>query len=273
MQTIRGGSRMKKRTFTALLLSLLVLLAPVSAFAQKGPYVYVALGDSLAPGQTPFKNADGTQKYDSSYSDYLAKHFPKSPKKFEYVDGLGVSGETSFGLLNKVTTSANYQKALTKANMVTINIGANDVLPLLIALQRELNQVAPNPVAIQFLRNQLENVVIPSLGNNLAATLSTIKKVNKTSYLKIYVMGYYNALPYFPAKDQAYIVPILEKFNQVIEMAADSQKAIFVETGDVIAKNVPEYLPNPLDVHLSTKGYKAIADEFWKAFDPIPDYQ
>jgi lysophospholipase L1-like esterase len=264
---------MKKGTYIALLLSLVMLLAPVSAFAQKGPYVYVALGDSLAAGQTPFKNADGSLNYDSSYSDYLAKHFPKSPKKFEYVDGLGLSGETSSGLLTKVTTNVNYQKALSKANMVTIDIGANDVLPLIVALQRELNQSTPNPTKIQILRNQLENVAIPTLGKNLAATLATIRTVNTTNYLKIYVMGYYNALPYFPAKDQAYIMPLLEKFNQVIEMAADSQNAIFVETGDVIAKNVPKYLPNPLDVHLSTKGYKAIADEFWKAIDPIPDYQ
>ncbi|RFU61755.1 SGNH/GDSL hydrolase family protein [Peribacillus glennii] len=200
---------------------------------------YVALGDSLAAGQTP-------ERYlDYGYPDYVANTFTSNKYKLADFDNFGVPGYTSSQLLNDVTKSSKIRKEIKEATHVTIDIGANDLLG---AIRTDPSKATD---------------AIMAVSNNLQSILSTIDKLNPR--VKVYVMGYYNPYPYMPKEEQASLLPLLNALNSQIESAAKKNRDVFVATEKQIAKKYKEYIPNPADIHLSKTGYKVVAAEFWKA--------
>ncbi|QUW22013.1 hypothetical protein JSQ81_19970 [Sporosarcina sp. Marseille-Q4063] len=104
---------------------------------------------------------------------------------------------------------------------------------------------------------------IQEVGVNMSTILGTIKAANPN--VKIYVMGYYNALPYLPPEvQQTFTLQFLDGLNKVIEDASNHFDATFISTFDAFEGNYEVYLPNPKDIHPSLDGYKAIANEFMK---------
>ncbi|MEH7382076.1 SGNH/GDSL hydrolase family protein [Bacillus sp. JJ1533] len=103
--------------------------------------------------------------------------------------------------------------------------------------------------------------VLKNVGTNTAQILTSIRKVNPTA--KIYVMGYYNALPYLPTEVQESMTkPILDKLNKAIELATTQLGATFVPVADLFEGNHLTYLPNPGNIHPSEAGYRALASAF-----------
>jgi lysophospholipase L1-like esterase len=230
-----------KRFTSLLLVGSMLLSIPVTAFAKPEKKVvdYVVLGDSLAAGWTPY----GQKDY--GYGEYIAKRFEQSQYTVD-LDNYGVPGYTSTQLKKQLITNETIQDAIRKAEIVTIDIGANDALQAL---------KTSDPMMV--LR-ALENIQ-----NNLDYILSTIDSLNPT--VDVYVMGYYNPFPYLAKEQQEPLMSLLEKLNQVIEGAAITNNDVYVPTEKVIAKHYEEYLPNPQDIHLSLEGYQIVAKEFWKA--------
>jgi hypothetical protein len=74
---------------------------------------------------------------------------------------------------------------------------------------------------------------------------------------KIYVMGYYNALPDYPE-----FLPLLDLLNKAISDVASEKGVTYVSTQQSIDKHLAKYLPN--DIHPTVQGYRAIAKDFWK---------
>ncbi|NRD77279.1 L,D-transpeptidase family protein [Bacillus sp. BRMEA1] len=206
---------------------------------------YVALGDSLAAGMTP-EGQDGpvVNGVDPNwgYPNYIAQDFSKSYQLLKFVN-YGVSGYKTDNVLADLA-KADVQNEIKKATHITIDIGANDVLPL---LKTDLNQV---PQAIT------------TAGTNLYKILSTIDQLNPKA--KVYVMGYYNPFPYYPQDQQAKLVPLLQGLNGAIQQDAVKNGATFVATDAVIAANYKNYITNPQNIHVSLPGYQVIAGEFWK---------
>ncbi|CAM5305883.1 N-acetylmuramoyl-L-alanine amidase OS=Lysinibacillus sphaericus OX=1421 GN=LS41612_02885 PE=4 SV=1 [Lysinibacillus sphaericus] len=95
--------------------------------------------------------------------------------------------------------------------------------------------------------------------NNIAAILKEIKKLNPQ--VQIYVMGYYNSFPYYSEDLQTQFKMLLGIMNASIKTTAEKAGAIFVPTYDVVAKDVPNFLPNPENIHLSEAGYLAVAKQ------------
>lgn len=228
---------MKK--FTSLVLAGTMLLSmPVTSFAkpEKKLVDYVVLGDSLAAGQTPYGQID------SGYGQYIAERFEQSQYTVN-LDNYGVPGFTSTQLKKQLISNDSIKEAVRNAEIITIDIGANDALQAL---------KAGNPMA-----------ALEKVQNNLDYILATIDAINPN--VDVYVMGYYNPFPYLAKEQQESLMSLLDHLNIVIKEAANRNNDVYVPTEKVIAKHYQDYLPNPQDIHLSLEGYRIVAKEFWKA--------
>ncbi|NWQ39536.1 hypothetical protein MLOOGBEN_02340 [Bacillus sp. EB106-08-02-XG196] len=229
-----------KKFKSLLLVGVLVASLPVTTLA-KGPEKkvidYVALGDSLAAGATPFG------KKDFGYPDYLAKRFEQSQYTVDF-DNFAVGGYKSGDVVNQVLTNPDVIASIKEAEYLTIDIGGNDLLSVVLTKGDVPAAIGTTAAKIDFI-------------------LKTIDSLNPNA--KVYVMGYFNVLPYMPG--QEVLLPILDTFNGAIEHTAIVNGDTFVPTAKIIAKDYPTYLPNPADIHLSLEGYQAVAKEFWKYID------
>lgn len=232
-----------KKICSMMLISVLVFTTPTLSSAKplkKTDIEYVSLGDSLAAGLTPYA------KIDLGYADFLFKRMEQSQYEVEF-NNFGVPGYTSVHLKNDVLYNSAVIAKIKSADMITLNIGANDVLPFVPGSPQHV------PGAIQ------------SVGQNLMIILATIDSLNPN--VDVYVMGYYNPFPHYPLQQQTQLIPLMNSLNSTIEAASLLNGDKFIPTADVIAKDSMLYLPNPNNIHLSLDGYKVIAKEFWKVLD------
>lgn len=114
--------KIHKKLPSLLLVGSLLISIPATALAKPEKKIvdYVALGDSLAAGWTPY-NENGP-----GYGEYLAERF----ERFQYTVDLvnyGVPGYTSVQLKNQLTNET-VASSIRNAEVITIDIGANDVL-------------------------------------------------------------------------------------------------------------------------------------------------
>ena len=199
--------------------------------------IYLALGDSFALGENPY----GEIAY--GYSDYLANYLDKNhnlklyTKKFASLD-TRIKDVKQDILLNKKVyiegKSIGLKSALREANIITLSIGANDLI----------SQVNTSNRAII---EKKENVIIEGIGENLEDLLKEIKKYNK----KIVLVGYYNLYP----KEEAY-QRMFEKLDTQYASLAKQEEITYISTYQDF--KVEKYLPNPADIHPSIEGYEYI---------------
>ncbi|WP_062239323.1 SGNH/GDSL hydrolase family protein [Fictibacillus sp. FJAT-27399] len=234
-----------KKSFAALLAaSTLFSFAPLTAYAdhqeeQKNREVeYVALGDSIAAGMTPYGDID------KSYPDFIQSYFKRSHVKLTDYDNFGVPGYTSEQLKEDVLNNSDVMKEIKEATHITINIGANDLF----------RKLMTDPA------HASEGIATASA--NLQFILQAIDKLNPNVH--VYVMGYYNPFSYYDQDSQAFLVPLNNALNSAIKEAAVSNGDSYVPTGGAIDPHFQKYMPNPEDNHLNIKGYKVIAKEFWR---------
>lgn len=197
---------------------------------------YVALGDSLAAGWTPYG------KKGPGYGEFLEDRFEQSQYTVDF-DNYGVPGYTSSQLIKQLSEVESVREAVRQAEIITIDIGANDLL--------------------RALKTDNTAQALVTVRKNLDAILATIDSLNPS--VKVYVMGYYNPFPYLPEEQQASLLNLLSVLNDIIKTQSSLNGDVYVATDRVIAKHYEEYLPNPEDIHLSLEGYQTIAKEFWKA--------
>ncbi len=228
--------------FLASFLFIAAMMAP-SAEAAIVKVDYVALGDSIAAGQTPNKTI-GT-----GYADMIAAELDKQAALASFTKSYATPGETSAGLLTKLQRS-DVQAAVKNAELVTISSGANDLLAF-------ANSGSTDPL------KALE--VINKVDQNLTASIQKIKLLNKNA--DIYLFGYYFPFPNMEAgtkKDN--LMMAFNYFNSQLKSTAKAQSVTFV---DVSTSFKAEYLPNVNDIHPNEAGYKVFADQFFKVWDGI----
>jgi len=260
----------KKFRFLATSILALQLTIPVAANAEDPKdYIapswiaqadYVALGDSIAHGM----NEVGV--IGLGYTDFVAQTLQEEGFITSYNKGFAMSGYTTKNVLADIqndvaktvtgfgypTEQVKLKTSIKEAEIITLTVGANDLLPIL----KESQTTGVDAVAI--VKATKEAVT------NIATILTEIKKLNPQA--EIYVMGYYNSFPYYSENLQNQFKILLATMNTTIKTTAEKAGAIFVPTYDVVAKDVPNYLPNPENIHLSEAGYFALANE---AFLPI----
>jgi lysophospholipase L1-like esterase len=197
----------------------------------------VALGDSLAAGITPLGvdriPVNGVD-LDFGYPNYLIGSLKA---EFDVVDfdNFGVSGYKTSDVIAQLN-KADVQKEIKEATHVTIDIGANDILPV---LQQDSN----DPTKAQ--------AAIVATAANINTILSKIDQLN--SKAKVYVMGYYNPFPYY------YLVLTIKSKHRLLSMVIR-----LYQPYKLLTAVFQKYLPNPQNIHLSLLGYQVVAGEFWK---------
>ncbi len=247
------GRRMKAfvRKSSALLVTLLMFLAvvlPVSAeeTTKTDQIRYVALGDSLAAGMTPYKGID------DGYSDFIAAQFKTEELLDTYTNEFAVPGYTSKQTLDSLE-NAKLKELLPTTNLVTISAGANDILS---NLQKTENGPTIDP--------KLLPGILATMQANVKSTITKIHEYNPEA--EVYVMGYYFAFPHLLDQQKPELVKLSKIFNSQIEAAAVDAGAYFVPVFDAFGTDAKNYLPNPTDVHPNKEGYKVMAAEFIKAY-------
>ncbi|WP_221567007.1 S-layer homology domain-containing protein [Alkalihalobacillus sp. TS-13] len=255
----------KVRLFFVCFLTFIVIAAPFSNSVQAEEPVqldYVALGDSLAVGVTP------TRSVGSSYSDFLAKQLLQINHLGTYTKQYAAPGYTSTQVLEDIQNDVRkknmdgsedtegIQKHISEAEMITLNIGANDMLAVI--------DIDPHTGTISY-DEEVFAQVLSDVGKNIVQIISLIKTLNPSA--DIYVMGYYNPFPYLPDSEQPKVLIALEQLNNVINTAASSTGATYVPTAEAFNPNGKEYLSNPQDIHPNETGYLVLANSFWKLIE------
>ena len=251
-----------------------LLLSPAITSAQsveEQKVDYLALGDSLAAGQTP------NNTFGKGYTDFIGSQLEKIGVLASFDKRFAVSGYTTTNLLNDIQTNVakpdlngnrvEIQSAIKNAEIITIDAGANDLLQ-----QIEINRTTREIIVDQ----EKLTTALNGVAENLATILTQIKSLNPKA--DIYIMGYYNPFPYLP--DQTQITSLLSLLNKTISDVGDTLDVAYIPTSASFEQNARVYLPNPLDIHPNVAGYLVLANEFWKAInvekntsfkDVIPD--
>lgn len=110
----------------------------------------------------------------------------------------------------------------------------------------------------KFQQSTLEILsTIGAVGTNIDEILQIIYEQNPE--VEVFVMGYYNALPYL---EEGVTIPLIEALNGAIKQTAESRGASYVPTFDYFIGKYDNYLDNQPDIHPNTEGYRALADAF-----------
>lgn len=236
-----------KRLLSLVSITVLSLTLGVSsAFARAENYV--ALGDSLAAGQTPY------QEIDAGYSDFIAMRLGKMGQLSHYTKELAFPGFTTADVLERVK-SEEASEVLANASLITISAGANDLLRL----------VQVNPMAGTLAFSQLQvDYALNIARKNMAEMLVELKL--RAPNAKVYVMGYYFAYPNVHATQKEGTNAQLMKLNTILEQQAEQAGMTYINVYDAFGLQATQFLPNVADVHPNFEGYRQMANAFLKSY-------
>lgn len=228
-----------KKVLQLLVTSFLLILLPVQASARE---FYVALGDSLAAGQTPY------QQIDQGYTDLVAAELARSGNLSMFSKNLAFPGFTTKQVLESIQTD-EAKELLKQSTLITISAGANDLLRVVssdpergtLSYQQKTADLALNQARIS-LEQLLEE--LQTLAPNA----------------KVYVVGYYFAYPHAAEFQKQGTAKELERLNQVLKVTADQYGAVYVSVKERMNTNLTGFIPNPADVHPTQEGYRQMAN-------------
>lgn len=226
-----------------------MVLLPVHTNALvNGQVSYVALGDSLAAGQTPYREID------TGYSDLIAQEISRNQPLAFYSKDLAFPGFTTADVLARVQ-SKEAKFLLANANVITISAGANDLLRFIQVDEKSGSLSFQQIPADYSLNNARENMIV---------LLSELKKIAPKA--QVYVMGYYFAYPHVRDSQKIGIGIQLNKLNTILALVAKEAGVSFVSVDKAIGQSAKDMLPNPSDVHPNIEGYRAMANSFLSVY-------
>lgn len=240
-----------RKNFAVVLLVFLMLgtlLSPAAASTKVETIHYIALGDSLAAGVTPYKQLD------DGYADFIAGKFEEEGKLGSFTKEFSYPGSTSQQVLEGLQRE-ELKKALKEASLVTISAGANDLLKL-VKINGETGQITYDLNAIQS--------AVLGIFSNVSETVKHIKSINSTT--QVYVMGYYFPYPHLGEAQKAELVKLSTTLDSTLEKAAKAEGAIFVPVSNKFGTNAVELVPNAADVHPTKEGYRLMAEAFFETY-------
>lgn len=239
-----------------LIIMLLISGAASSQAAVQAPVKYVAIGDSLAAGQTP------SSEIDAGYADMISMELARHQSVALYTKDLAFPGFTTGDVLDRIK-SAEVQDELKEANLITVSAGANDLLKLVSADEAD-GSLAFAQIQVDFALNGARK--------NLEKILEELKQ--RAPGADVYVMGYYFAYPHARESQKEGTALQLDRLNEILETTAEDNDAKFVSVDEEFGDNAIGKIPNPADVHPNLNGYQAMANAFldvyqqgWKVED------
>lgn len=197
---------------------------------------HLAIGDSIVRGVGALKN--------ENFVYQMSTKLEQETNKKIHFQNEGINGITSTDL-NELVQEGRFDEEIKKADIVTINVGGNDLLRA--AKKQSLQTV------IQTF-SQLQS----DFSKNLTDIAAKIHSVNPDTV--IIFLELYNPLS---PDDSMYALadPLLPKWNlKIYEVAKEFPASIVVETTKVINGKHLDHL-SPDGVHPNSAGYTAISEQ------------
>lgn len=264
-----------KYVLTMILIIALIAAVAFPAFAARIKQVdYIAFGDSVAAGVIGNGlNPGGTTSSNKGYTDNINKMIRAIIPTGTFNEDFCVSGHTSSSLLEQMNSNKeNFISLVKTAEVITIDIGANDLLGPLYAYFDACRE-AGIPLTVEGAMPYITQIIynLNTTGNEVQTNLQTILQsmlsVNRN--VKIYVMGYYNPLPALKTMINCDLTPYVAYFNTFILKAITTvalknlgTSIMYVPTMIPMAANPDVNLSFP-DIHPTETGYLVIANQFW----------
>jgi lysophospholipase L1-like esterase len=240
---------------------ILIIIVLLVRLPHNKKVVYLALGDSIAAGTSPYDY----NKTIKSYPDFIAERLKKQGILGEYDKRYAIKGHTTFDLLNDIQHDIHIDTAdntdlkgirnyIANADIITLDIGANDILKKLDYTSGKTNE-----------SNNITSI-ISQTNININQILIEMHKLNPK--VKIYLMGYYNMLPLLPDLELKRFLKDFESLNRLLKQAATDFGAVFVSTDKIITDQSDQtLLPVAFNVHLNETGNKELSNVFLKAMN------
>ncbi|WP_100401417.1 SGNH/GDSL hydrolase family protein [Bacillus sp. FJAT-42315] len=241
---------MRKRICLYVVVFLLAVATALPVKAEAAGLHYVALGDSLAAGQTPNKEIG------AGYADLIALSLQQSGSLASFSKNWAFPGYTTEQVLEQLDKKGA-QQDVRKANIITISAGANDLLPL-IRNDSVRGMLSYEPIPAAFALNRVRKTYIQ--------LLDKIEKLNP--HAEVYAMGYYFPYPHVKEQHKPSVEKQLGILNQIIKQEAERAGAHFVPVSSRFGNSAKSLLPNPKDVHPNTAGYLQMANSFLDVYTP-----
>jgi lysophospholipase L1-like esterase len=208
--------------------------------SPKSSFNHLVLGDSVAQGRGSDEGGF-VQKVNTNLESLTAKTF--------VLENQGISGSTSQGLLNQLQIPA-VQQSVKKADIITINIGGNDLV-----------QIAKEEGPLNAIKSYDE--VKSDYEKNLTEIFELIRSHNPDAILVLNEL--YNVVNaeknYYPATEK-----LLNDWNLIAyETALSDKPAIVVPVSDALqTEDMDKWLYD--SIHPNDEGYERIAEKTITAF-------
>lgn len=209
---------------------------------------YVSLGDSISYGI----NSYGERTY--GYPYYIKDYLSSKNKLNSYYD-FSKSGYKIKDIVNDINEfkkidNHNIKEILRESDLVTISIGANDLID-----EIDIENFNVNDIDL-YLKKTSD--IFPKLDQ-------LFKIIREYAKNRVVVIGYYN--PY-PVLFNSYEVKLDIFFLNLDRYYSDLCKKYNFDYMSIydLFKNNPSFLPNPNNPHPNIDGYKAITNRFIKMF-------
>lgn len=196
---------------------------------------YVALGDSLTLGTGALLSPGFVQRFAQ-----LTERKFHSPL---YVDVFAKNRIPSHELVEMVTSNHVVRNSISRANMITITIGGNDLLQANRLFQTS-GDVQHFEVALDHLYNNLKTITFE---------IHRLKAMSATPYF-IRIIGLYNPYPYLQHSEYW-----VDRFNGVLSSFSDSIHSQFVDISPLFKYN--QRLISFDGLHPNSRGYQYIAEK------------
>ncbi|ANU26056.1 SGNH/GDSL hydrolase family protein [Planococcus versutus] len=238
-----------KKIWIAALTGFLLFSGSMAAQASvRIPAAYVAIGDSLAAGQTP------KRQIDTGYADLIAQELMRNQPVAFYSKNLAFPGFTTEDVLESIQ-SDEAKEVLASANIITISAGANDLLRLV--------QNDPKQGSLTFQQRQVD-FALNKARENMDLILAKLKENSPDA--TVYVIGYYFAYPHVRDNQKTGTAKQLDLLNKILKQSAEKVGAVFVSVDQSFGTDAVDKVPNPADVHPNLNGYQAMANAFFSEY-------
>ena len=235
-----------KTILVASIIVLLVFLIYLTTIDKK--VYYLALGDSLALGQTPYGNID------YGYTDYVKDYLRNKGILEKYVNDFADKNHRITDLIRDIKDNKKViinekdqtlKNALIKADLLTLSIGLNELL----------YKFGITNIDSEDNYNYLDEMML-----DMDELFKLLKEYCKED---IIVLGYYRPILYLKSED---ITKYVNYANDKLKNLCDKYNIHYISIAPLIEDNI-KYLPNPLDIHPSKPGYEVIAKKIIEKVD------